>query len=192
MRITRRRLLITIAIIAGVITASCIPIIWDGLHDELVKCDVGVVLGNKVERSGVPSPALQARLDKAHQLYRDGWFHDVLVSGGLGKEGHDEALVMKNYLVAHGVPPERIIVDSEGNTSLATARNTARLARQHDWTTAFIISQYFHISRTRLALTRCGVSAPGGAHADYWSWWDFYSVPREAVGYVSYWFKAKP
>jgi|GEM_PF-4070836 len=84
--------------------AHSVIITIDGLRDELEKVDVAIVLGNKVEVSGIPSPALKSRLDRALELYREGYLQHIIVSGGVGKEGHDEAYVMKGYLVDGGVP----------------------------------------------------------------------------------------
>lgn len=72
-----------------------IIIVTDGLNDELEVVDVAVVLGNKVELNGQPSDRLQARLDKAVKLYEEDFFKYIIVSGGKGKEGLDEAEVMR-------------------------------------------------------------------------------------------------
>ncbi len=63
-----------------------------GVRDDIGPSDVIVVFGNKVELSGVPSPRLEARLDRALSLYNAEQAPCVLVSGGVGKEGHDELL----------------------------------------------------------------------------------------------------
>ncbi|HHZ19063.1 MAG TPA: YdcF family protein [Firmicutes bacterium] len=99
-------------------------IIIDGLDDDIGKADVGVVLGNKVEVTGQPSKRLQSRLDKAVELYRQGYFKYIIVSGGFGKEGYDEAEVMRDYLIKKQVPPDAVIVDNKGNDTYLTARNS--------------------------------------------------------------------
>lgn len=80
-------------IIAGLLwfLSHTILITIDGLVDNLGQCDVGIVLGNKVELDGTPSQRLQGRLDKAAELYKDKYFQYIIVSGGTGKEGFDEA-----------------------------------------------------------------------------------------------------
>lgn len=69
-------------------------IVLDGLRDDVQVSDVGIVLGSKVMPDGTPSARLQARLDKAAELYRQGMFKHVIVSGGSGVEGFSEAKVM--------------------------------------------------------------------------------------------------
>ena len=99
----------------------------DGLLDEDGSADVAIVLGNMVHPSGEPSQRLKARLDAAAGLFEAGRVKTVIVSGGLGKEGHQEADVMKAYLVERGVPAEVVISDPDGNTTRATAANASRI-----------------------------------------------------------------
>ena len=77
-------------------------LLWRGFADDARNADAMVVLGNKVERDGAPSPRLQRRLDCAVRLYREGLAPVVIVSGGLGREGHPEAEVMRETLVEAG------------------------------------------------------------------------------------------
>ncbi len=174
-------------VVVVVLGVTAIAISWDGLHDRIGKADVGVVLGTKVERDGKPSPAMRARLDEAIRLYRQGYFRTVLVSGGFGKEGFDEATVMKRYLVARQIPEAAIVVDSHGDTTEATAQNSARWMLEHHASSALVVSQYYHLSRTRLAFERCGVAKVYSAHGRLFLWRDVYAVPRDVVGYYSYW-----
>ena len=78
--------------------ALVIAISLDGLTDNVTESDVGIVLGSKVMPDGTPSARLQARPDKADELFQQGMFKYVIVSGGTGKEGRSEARVIANYL----------------------------------------------------------------------------------------------
>jgi vancomycin permeability regulator SanA len=157
-----------------------------GLNDDIHQADVAVVLGTTINLDGKPSARLQARLDKTIQLYQQGIFKDTIVSGGVGKEGFDEAVVMKQYLVARGLPTARIYVDSQGNNTYLTAKRTAQLMTEHKWQSAIAISQYFHLPRTKLALQRFGISTVYTAHADFFELRDLYSAVREVFSYYSY------
>lgn len=167
-----------------VIAASLI--VWDGLTDEIATVDVAVVLGNRIERDGTPSDRLKGRLDKAVGLYEQGWFTQVVVSGGMGKEGYDEASVMRDYLVEHGIPEANVIVDSDGVNTYHTAKKSAQLMAARDWNSAMVISQFFHNSRSKLAMHRFGVQQVYAAHADYYEIRDIYSLGREVVAYAYY------
>ena len=188
-RTLKRRLLIAAAIALGIFMIAMFAIIASGLRDDIAHADVGLVLGNKVELDGTPSPRLRARLDRTLELFLDGFFPSIIVSGGFGKEGYDEAAVMRDYLVSHGVPDSQVVLDSHGDTTFASAVNTARLAKEQGFKSVFVVSQYFHIPRARLALGHCHVAEIHSAHAHFFEWRDIFSVPRDTVGYVSYFFR---
>lgn len=175
-----------ILVVAAVWTMAAAALSWDGLHDNIARADMGLVLGNTVLPDGIPSPRLAARLDRAIELYQEGRFGIILASGARGKEGHDEAVVMREYLTGHGVPSERILVDSHGYTTYDSARNTMNIMREHDYGSVLIVSQYFHLPRARLALRRFGVAPVYTAHAHFFEWRDFYSIPREILGFLKY------
>jgi vancomycin permeability regulator SanA len=157
-----------------------------GLRDDIHTADVAVVLGNAVQPNGQPSPRLKARLDKAVQLYRQGLFPNVVVSGGVDAEGTDEAIAMKQYLIAQGLPSPHIFVDSNGRTTYLTAKNLTPLVKAKQWKSVFVISQYFHIPRTRLALQKFGLAPIYAAHANFFELRDFYSIARETIGFGAY------
>lgn len=171
-------------------TLAAALIVADGLTDDIRAADVAIVPGNTVETDGRPSARLRARLDRTVSLYRQGLFPNVIVSGGVGREGFDEAEVMKRYLVENGVPDDRIHVDSGGYTTYLTARNAARMMRENGWQSALVISQYFHVPRTRLAVKRSGVAPVFSAHAQYFELRDVYSIVREVAGYGAYLLRA--
>src|SRR5688572_11326502 len=107
-----------------------IAIVVDGLNDNIKKSDVLVILGNKVEVTGMPSATLQSRLEKGFELYTQGIAGFIIVSGGIGKEGFDEAQVMKQYLVSKGMPSEAIIEDNKGIDTFSTAQNTRAILKE--------------------------------------------------------------
>lgn len=183
---TKRFLLTTSLLLLLAFTLSAALIVVDGLSDDIHAADVAIVLGNKVEKDGLPSARLRARLDKAIALYRQGLFPHVIVSGGVGGEGFDEAEVMKRYLIENGLPENRIFADSQGATTYLTARNASRMMKEKGWRSAMVISQYFHIPRTKLALKRYKVSPVYCAHAEYFELRDVYSIVREVMGYGRY------
>lgn len=173
------------ALLAALVLAVA-ALLADGLSDDLARSDVAIVLGSKVEPGGQPSVRLAARLDRAAQLYRDGIVPLVIVSGGPGIEGFDEGEVMRDYLVSKSIPSDRIVVDSAGYNTGATARNSAAIMRARGLTSATVVTQYFHISRTRLALRAQGISPVRSAHAKLLEWRDVYSTLREVAAMVAY------
>ena len=150
-----------------------------------------MVLGNKVELDGKPSKRLQGRLDRAVELYEKEYFKYVLVSGGTGKERWDEATVMKSYLVEQGVPDEIVLLDQEGYNSFMTAQNTKTIMNEMDLNSATIISQFYHMTRTKLAFRKVGFDKVYTAHAKYFEIRDVYSLFREFFAYYKYLFMKK-
>ena len=136
-----------------------------GTRDDIAPVDTIVVFGNKVEATGVPSRRLKARLDRAMALYEDGIAPCIIVSGGFGKEGHDESLVMRNYLIGKDVPESSILMDHDGNNSYLTAKNCAAMMQRQSSTSAILVTQYYHIPRARMAFRRCGIADLGHACA---------------------------
>lgn len=188
-RIKRGLLLAALPTVLAFAAAATL-IVADGLTDDIRAADVAIVPGNTVGKDGRPSARLRARLDRTVALYRQGLFPDVIVSGGVGSEGFDEAEVMKRYLVENGVPEGRIHVDSGGANTYLTARNAARMMGERGWQSAMVVSQYFHVPRTRLAVKRSGVAPVFSAHAQYFELRDVYSIAREVVGYGAYLLRA--
>jgi len=158
--------------------------------DAQVPCDVpaewGVVFGNKVNANGIVSNRLETRLNKALELYKSGEIKYLLVSGGLGKEGYDEAVVMKEFLVNGGISPELIKVDMQGNTTSLTSRNAYNLVGNVN---IAAITQQFHVSRAKMSLRNAGFSNVCGHYPRYYEWRDIYSTLREVAAWGKYWIK---
>ncbi|MBW9090680.1 YdcF family protein [Rhizobium wenxiniae] len=169
------------------LAASASAIVIDGLNDRVEKADVGVVLGSMVMPDGTPSPRLQARLDRAVELHGQGIIDFILVSGGTGKEGFSEGKVMRDYLVAQNIAEDRIITDEFGNTTRDTAINAAGLMKERSLSSAIAISQYFHLTRSRMAFRDAGIAQVGTAHARYFEGRDLYSIAREIPALAKYW-----
>ncbi|WP_232697739.1 YdcF family protein [Brevibacillus daliensis] len=180
---------ITIKVIYVMVTWFVLHVLitsLDGFIDEKQQVDLAVILGNKIENDGRPSDRLRYRLEKAVDLYKEGYFTYVLVSGGVGKEGYDEAQTMKQYLVQKGIPSDKIITDSMGLNTIMTAQNTKKIMDGMEAKSVMVITQFYHISRTKLAFYKSGFEDVYSAHADYFEVRDFYSLFREFFAYYKY------
>ena len=156
------------------------------MKDRIDKADIGIVLGNEVKADGNPSRRLRARLDKTVELFKDGYFPLVIVSGGPGKEGFNEALVMQRYLVQAGIPTAKIWIDDTGNNTFLTAIHSATLMKAARLKSALLISQFYHLPRTRLAMRQAHVEHLYWAHANYYEPRDIYSLARESLAIYVY------
>jgi vancomycin permeability regulator SanA len=162
------------AVIAGAVAIA-------GLNDQVTSADAVIVPGNTVHPDGTLSDRLQARLDVALAIHRAGRCKLIFVSGATGTEGLDEAAAMKAYLVRHGVPAERIVQDSAGFNTEATARNAAQVLRRQGYTSVIAASQFFHVVRLNRLLGAQGLVVAGHEHARYFESRDVYSLLREVA-----------
>jgi uncharacterized SAM-binding protein YcdF (DUF218 family) len=178
-----RRAVITVIILSLIhVIIFCVI----GLRDYVQKSDAIVVFGNTVHQDGTLSDRLTARLNKAVELYQSNYAQTIIVSGALGKEGHNEAEAMRSYLVQQGVRSENILADLHGINTQATAQNSRALMEQHNLRSVILVSQYFHLPRSVYVFKKVGVTPVYRAHADYYELRDLYSLPREIVAFYKY------
>ena len=188
MKTWKRRFLKILYIGIGILILSATFIVVSGLIEDDAPKDIALVLGNKVNEDGTPSDRLAARLDRAAYLYDNDGCSIIIVSGAKGIEGHDEAVVMKNYLVQKGIPNEKVIVDSDGWNTWKSAVNAYRIADGMGLKKPSIVavSQYFHLPRCRLLLKQAGFEDVASSYARYVEWRDVYSTAREIPAYGRY------
>lgn len=164
----------------------------DGFTDELDATDYAIVLGNKIEMTARPSVRLQTRLDKALELYQKGTVKHIIVSGGLGYEGFEEADIMKIYLEKKGVPAKDITADRNGYTTYLTAKSCMKIIDDPSKSIT-VVTHYYHISRTKLAFLRFGADKVCGVHAYVnIEKMEPYAIFREFVAYYYYLLRAYP
>jgi vancomycin permeability regulator SanA len=180
---------LAIALIALFVARSLI-ILYDGLFDDIGRADVAVIFGSKVDENGQASERLKARLNGGIRIYRLGLIKKIIVSGGKGKEGFEEADVMKAYLLNANIPAYDIISDQQGYTTYETAINSAAIMRAHNYRSALIVTQYFHISRSKLALKKAGVPLVYSVHVPFFELRDIFSIPREVFAFYYYSFRS--
>ena len=157
-----------------------------GLTVSAAPADVAVILGNKVRRNGSPSARLEARLTEGLCLLNESRVRYLLVSGGHGREGYSEAAVMRDWLLSHDAPGDRVLVDPAGDNTWLTAQHSSAIMKEHGLKDAVIVSQYFHLARCRLLFSRAGVDITGCSAPSFWELRDIYSLPREAVAFGVY------
>ncbi|WMD20333.1 YdcF family protein [Achromobacter seleniivolatilans] len=177
------------ATLIGLVLLAAVALIATALLTPARDADVAVVLGNTVQADGKPSARLSARLDRAYACYAASQCRILFVSGGVDPNGADEASVMRDYLLARGVPADHIVTDSAGVDTWATAQHAAAYMRANGYTRALAVTQYFHLPRTMLALKRMGVAEVSGGYPRYAELRDVYSVFRELPAVALYAFR---
>lgn len=160
-------------------------IISDGLSDTEAKADVAVILGNKVNKDGTLSERLEKRLETGVQLYQNQRIKKIIVSGGLGKEGFYEGSKMKDYLITKNIPSSAIIADNKGDNTRLTVENTLEIQKKYPFKSIIVVSQYFHVTRTKKLFKNKGFENVNSVSPGYFEWRDLYSILREFPAYYT-------
>ncbi len=147
---------------AAVVAAVAFPVLQIGFFwttDYRRPADAAIVFGARVYASGAPSPLLADRIATAVELYRTGFVKTLVMSGGVGADGFNEAEVMRDRAVAAGVDRGAILVDGTGITTEATVDHaltllggTAAGSRR-----LIAVSQAYHLPRIQLAFSGAGI-----------------------------------
>ena len=149
--------LIALGVAAGAwaIVFPMAQMLFFGTTDYRRPADVAVIFGARVYASGQPSPLLADRIRTGVELYRSGLVPLLIMSGGDGSDGFNEARVMRDVAVAAGVDPSAILVDPVGNSTEATVANVSVLLGGRDGAAGpgrvIAVSQAYHLPRVQLA-----------------------------------------
>lgn len=149
------------AVIAWGIAFPVAQMLFFGTTDYRRPADAAVVFGARVYASGLPSQVLQDRIDTAVGLYRAGLVGVLVMSGGDGADGFNEAEVMRQSAIDEGVPTFAVVVDGSGVSTEATVANVAALVDSGRVTlphgTLIAVSQAYHLPRVQLAFASAGI-----------------------------------
>jgi len=154
--ITRRILLIVLAVVIAYPAFLAFRIWQQSRVDEVRRADAIVVLG-AAQYDGEPSPVFEARLEQAEYLYSEGLAPRIVVTGGR-QEGDrfSESQVGRDYLVTQGVPDEVILSEDEGRTTLESLTNVHDMAADNDIDTVLLVSDPLHSERIKAISTDLG------------------------------------
>ncbi|CAM4382970.1 YdcF family protein [Paenibacillus alkaliterrae] len=169
-------MLLIILILAVIFFIFAIFFIW--IHTAPRNChgsDALIILGYKVEGDHM-NYFLEERLSAALELLRDHRFEKVIVTGGIvGASSRSEAEIMKDFLLRHGVEPDRILLEMESKDTIDNLVNCKKIMDREKLRTCLIISNSFHLRRIKLIADTVGVS-PG-----YYARRSFHSLLKQGV-----------
>ena len=131
--------------------------------DQIRKADVIVVLGAAVRPGGRPSPTLRRRTLHAIRQFEQGFSDFMIFTGGIGRYPPSEAEVMHRLAAEHGIPDDRLILEETAASTLDSAFACSRIIREKGWSTAFVVSDRYHLFRSVFLFRRLGVEAAGSA-----------------------------
>jgi uncharacterized SAM-binding protein YcdF (DUF218 family) len=161
-RAIRLLLLATLAAIIGV--AILEKSTYDAIRaqasqDEARPADSIVVFG-AAEYNGTPSPVYKARLDHAFDLEERGLAPLVITTGGSGGDPkYTEGAVGRDYLIQRGMAAEKIVADTQSDTTYENVQAVARILREHKAHNCIAVSDGFHLYRVKLIFRSFGIPA---------------------------------
>ena len=127
-------------------------------HDQARPADAIAVFG-AAEYDGRPSPVLRARLDHALMLYRERLAPLVITLGGGEGGPHDsEGGVGHDYLLAHEVPENQIIAETQSTNTEESAARLAAIARENHLNRILAVSDGTHLFRIHALCSSMGLN----------------------------------
>ena len=154
------KLFLTLTLLGLLVFGALLGQVLGGAHDDISgDPQVMVILGCQLHDWG-PSIMLRDRLDKALEYLEGHPEMVVVVSGGQGaNEPTTEAQGMADYLEAHGVSRENMILEMQSHNTYQNLRFSAQCLRDAGIDIGegvVIVSNGFHLTRAKMLAGRAG------------------------------------
>ena len=150
--------------------------------------DAIIVLGAQVKPDGEASVQLRSRLDKALEMYQQSPCVVVVCGAQGGVEPRPEAEVMRDLLIADGIPAEQIYMDTKSTDTRQNMNNAKAILDELGLAKALVVTSDYHLPRALEIAADAGF-APQGAGSfckpDVGFWLKNHG--REALAWVKYW-----
>src|SRR3954470_206460 len=160
-RLVWNGIVVGISIVVMSLAYIALRIEQQSTRDEAQPSDVILVLG-AAEYRGRPSPVLRSRLDHALELYQRKLAPLIMTTGGAGGDpDFTEGGVGRAYLMQKGVPSESIIVEDEGESTVASTAMAGEIMRRMGLHSAIVVSDGYHIFRVKKMLEFRGLNVYG-------------------------------
>ena len=149
--------------------------------------DVAVVLG-AATRGKRPSAVFAARLDFARDLVQQDRARFVLVTGGTRDEAEpSEGEVGRQYLIARGVDPRRVLAETRSTTTHENLCNALEIGQAQRFHSYAIVSDPLHLPRalrfaSDIGMTAVPAATPYTRYQGLWSKLGF--LARESYFYA--------
>jgi uncharacterized SAM-binding protein YcdF (DUF218 family) len=141
-------------------------------HEDQAQTADAIAVFGAAEYSGHPSPVLHARLDHAVELYKRHIAPLVITLGGGGdpQSGTTEGGVGRDYLLANGVPYDRIIAETHSVDTEQQVDRLAAIAKADNLGHIVVVSDGTHLFRIRELCRNAGLAV--------------YTSPRPSLGRI--------
>ncbi|MFT5056144.1 MAG: SanA protein [Pseudoalteromonas distincta] len=169
----------------------------ESMYDNITETPskkVGLLLGTaKYVKGGWINLYYTHRITAAVELYKAGKIEYILISGDNGRESYDEPTLMKEDLMAAGIPESAIYLDYAGFRTLDSVVRCKRIFGELD---ILVISQQFHNERAVYIARAKGIQAIGYNAQDVNAKYGFKTRIREYLArtkmFLDLWFGKEP
>lgn len=143
-------LLSLVSLFVFIFAITAFSIYTYGNQQNNIKADAAIVLGAAVW-GNQPSPVFRERINHAIALYKEGYIHTIVFTGGVGESNEPaEAIVGKNYAIARAIPEDNILMETRSRTTQQNLKNAQQLTLSHQLNKLLIVSDPLHMKRSVL------------------------------------------
>lgn len=132
--------------------------------DNFTDVDYVIILGGGI-KNGEVTKSLQYRLDQGILFLKEHPDLEVIVTGGVGfGETISEGEAMKNYLVANGIPEDKIIVESKATSTMENFKYTKQILEEQTGKSDYkvlVVTSDFHMARSKVLASVNGFTPYG-------------------------------
>ena len=133
-----------------------------GLERPVSPSDCIIVLGARVRPDGTLSDSLRYRCESALAAWREGLAPAIIVCGAQGgDEPMPEAVAMRGWLAAQGVPEVNIVLEDASFNTEQNLENAKALMDERGWKSAVVVTSDYHLQRALWLARDAGIDACG-------------------------------
>lgn len=132
-----------------------------GQSEAPMKSDAIVVLGCELY-GDEPSPLLMKRLEKALEIYQNGYGKYIITTGGQGKnETLPEGDRMKMFFIKNGISEDVVFSENTSTSTYENFKNIQPLLEEKQIDSIIIVTNDFHVFRSTLIARSLGYKTTG-------------------------------
>src|SRR5690606_14455391 len=96
-----------------------------------------------------PSPVFAERINHAIELYRQGYVHNIIFTGGYGRNPEmADSEIAREYAIQRGIPASAIYVETNSTDTQENLAEAQKLMQALGFQTALLVSDPLHMYRT--------------------------------------------
>jgi uncharacterized SAM-binding protein YcdF (DUF218 family) len=116
---------------------------------QRAKSDVGIVLFSDFEAESL-APETLRRVRFAEEMFKEGAFDYIVCAGGARpKRNLYGSELMRQWLLASGVPPDHVFLEKRSNDTRSNLDEGLKVVSEKGWRTASVVSSPLHIFRVK-------------------------------------------